>query len=184
MSAMRSASSITTISTSSRIDVAAAHEVGEPAGAGDGHVDAAAQRLELRTEADAAVERCDAALASGEQRAQLGMDLGGQFAGGREHECHAAARGGHGRRRSASGMPKASVLPDPVGALPQTSRPARAGGMASDWMANGSVMPRAAREATTAAGTPRSEKLEDNKTPGTVARRAVLAAGMRRDPVG
>ena len=31
-----------------------------------------------------------------------------------------------------SGIPKASVLPDPVGALPQMSLPARAGGMVSD----------------------------------------------------
>ena len=41
MSAMRSASSMTTISTSLELDVALADEVGEPAGARDEDVDAA-----------------------------------------------------------------------------------------------------------------------------------------------
>jgi hypothetical protein len=58
-------------------------------------------------------------------------------------------------------MPKAIVLPEPVGARPQTSLPASAGGIAIDWMGKASVMPRAASEATVASGTPRSEKLDD-----------------------
>ena len=46
-----------------------------------------------------------------------------------------SARGRRGRDctvLTTSGMPKASVLPDPVGALPQMSRPASAGGIVSD----------------------------------------------------
>ena len=40
-------------------------------------------------------------------------------------------------------MPKASVLPEPVLALPQMSWPARASVMVRAWMANGSSMPSA-----------------------------------------
>ena len=40
-----------------------------------------------------------------------------------------------------SGRPKASVLPEPVRALPQTSRPFSASGMVSDWIGVGSVIP-------------------------------------------
>ena len=40
-------------------------------------------------------------------------------------------------------MPKASVLPEPVLALPQMSRPARASRMVRAWIANGSTMPAA-----------------------------------------
>ena len=57
------------------------------------------------------------------------------------------------------GCPKASVLPEPVGALPQMSRPASAGGMVAVWMVRGSVMPGRARRSLNGAGTPRSEKV-------------------------
>src|SRR3954454_23743370 len=51
-------------------------------------------------------------------------------------------------------MPKASVFPEPVGARPQTSRPASASGMVAAWIGNGSTMPSAASAATRSSGTP------------------------------
>ena len=66
-----------------------------------------------------------------------------------------------GRRASASpdnlasiGTPNASVLPEPVLARPQTSRPVSATGMALVWMANGAVNPAAASPMSTSVGTP------------------------------
>ncbi len=61
--------------------------------------------------------------------------------------------------RSISGSPKASVLPEPVLALPHTSRPAMASGMVSSWMGKGCSMPSAARTSTRSSGTPRSAKV-------------------------
>ncbi len=61
-----------------------------------------------------------------------------------------------GRIRTTSGRPKASVLPEPVGARPATSRPARASGMTADWMGNGSVIASASRRAHRSEGTPSS----------------------------
>jgi hypothetical protein len=58
------------------------------------------------------------------------------------------------------GMPKASVLPEPVGALPQMSLPASAAGMVADWMGSGLVMPNFSKRALMSAETPRSEKEE------------------------
>jgi hypothetical protein len=60
--------------------------------------------------------------------------------------------------RSISGIAKASVLPEPVGDLASTSRPSRTSRTTRRWMANGSVMPRPARAATTGRDTPRSAK--------------------------
>ncbi len=59
---------------------------------------------------------------------------------------------------AAIGMPKASVLPEPVGALPQMSRPANAAGMVAVWMGSGLVMPNFCRRALISAETPRSVK--------------------------
>ena len=73
------------------------------------------------------------------------------------------ARGRRGRdcvMLATIGMPKASVLPDPVGALPQISRPARAAGMVAVWMGSGLVMPSFSKRALMSADTPRSEKEE------------------------
>src|SRR5829696_1098197 len=60
--------------------------------------------------------------------------------------------------RSASGTPKASVLPEPVGDWASTSRPARTSAMTSFWIAKGSRSPRRARAVHTAPETPRSAK--------------------------
>ena len=56
--------------------------------------------------------------------------------------------------RASSGRPKASVLPEPVAALPSTSRPASASGRAEVWMANGRWMPRRSRAVTSCWGRP------------------------------
>src|SRR6476661_9110014 len=56
--------------------------------------------------------------------------------------------------RASSGRPKASVLPEPVAALPSTSRPASASGRAEVWMANGRWMPRRSRAVTSGWGRP------------------------------
>src|SRR3546814_16339685 len=63
--------------------------------------------------------------------------------------------------RARGGRPKAMVLPEPVGALPQTSRPARASGRVAAWTGKGEAMPSSSRRAQRAAGTPRSAKVGD-----------------------
>ena len=61
--------------------------------------------------------------------------------------------------RCSRGTPKARVLPDPVLALPHTSRPARASATVIDWMAKVVVMPWAERALTRAGSTPREAKV-------------------------
>ena len=60
--------------------------------------------------------------------------------------------------RATAPMPKARVLPEPVGALPQTSRPAMASTTVAAWIGKGATMERRARASTMSAGTPRSAK--------------------------
>src|SRR5438477_10138008 len=55
--------------------------------------------------------------------------------------------------------PNARVLPDPVGARPQTSWPARAGAMAAAWIGNGWVLARWVRHAHRSSATPSSAKV-------------------------
>ncbi len=57
------------------------------------------------------------------------------------------------------GRPNARVLPEPVLALPATSRPARASAMVSAWMGNGRWMPWSARAAASSGSTPSSSKV-------------------------
>ena len=59
----------------------------------------------------------------------------------------------------ASGIPKAMVLPEPVGARPQRSRPAQPSATVRVWMAKGARIPRAFSVETSSAGTPRSAKV-------------------------
>ena len=61
--------------------------------------------------------------------------------------------------RTSIGMPKAIVLPEPVSALPVTSRPARASLIVSAWMGKGVMMPWARSAVTMASGTPRASKV-------------------------
>ena len=93
MSNMRSASSSTSTSTLGQVHGALADVVEEPAGAGDHDLGAGAQGLQLRPEADAAV---DGDAAQPRLSAQVGeglVDLLGQLARGRDDQgAHAAAR--------------------------------------------------------------------------------------------
>jgi hypothetical protein len=65
-----------------------------------------------------------------------------------------------GSIRSIIGIANASVLPEPVGDLASTSRPASTSPTTSRWIANGSVMPRSASAPATGRDTPRSAKVE------------------------
>ena len=128
MSAMRSASSTTTISTSSRSDLAPLDQVGEAARAGDEHVDAASERLELGAEAGAAVDRGDAELAAAAEPLELAAHLRGELTGGDEHEGRGAASGVPCRRGRRAGCRTRWSCPSRSGARPQRSRPARPSG--------------------------------------------------------
>ena len=59
-------------------------------------------------------------------------------------------------RFSTMGRPKARVLPDPVLALPHTSLPTSASGMVRVWMGNGVWMPRLLSVATRSEATPKT----------------------------
>ena len=62
-------------------------------------------------------------------------------------------------------MPKARVLPEPVGARPQMSRPSSASVMVAAWMAKGSMMPRASSARVMESGTPSWAKVVDIGSP-------------------
>src|SRR4051812_8303109 len=66
------------------------------------------------------------------------------------------------------GTPNARVLPEPVLALPHTSRPVSATGMALVWIANGAVKPAAARPMSTSVGTPISTKAVGTYASGSI----------------
>src|ERR1700737_3700203 len=87
-------------------------------------------------------------------------DLSGQLTRRRQD----GGRGWRGRARptrDTRGIPKARVLPEPVGARPQRSRPARPTGMVAVWMGKGTVMPRRVSRSAMSAGTPRSVNVGD-----------------------
>src|SRR4051794_26796593 len=69
-------------------------------------------------------------------------------------------------------MPNAMVLPEPVGARPQRSRPARPSGTVMVWMSKASSRPRAWSVRTSSAGTPSAAKGGDmmGGSPGFVLR--------------
>jgi len=64
-------------------------------------------------------------------------------------------------------IPNAMVFPEPVGALPQTSRPFSPGGIVSTWISVGSEISRCASEAMSCWETPSDEKLFSPYTPST-----------------
>ena len=97
----------------------------------------------LRVQADAAVDGGDFRPRGLATAAELVDDLRRELAGRGEDEGRGAGDAGRYARRAA--RPKASVLPEPVGDLARTSRPASTSGRTSDWIANGSVMSRRAR---------------------------------------
>src|SRR5439155_23385656 len=72
----------------------------------------------------------------------------------------ADGRGSVAWMRSASGAPKARVLPEPVGARTGTARPARTSAITIRWTANGVSRPRLARAPDVAADRPRPAKVE------------------------
>jgi hypothetical protein len=61
--------------------------------------------------------------------------------------------------RWSSGMPNASVLPEPVLALPHTSRPARPSATVMAWMGKAVVMPWSSRALTRDGSTPNEAKV-------------------------
>ena len=92
MSDMRSASSMTTTSTSSRFHVAMADQVREAAGAGDEHVHPSREGALLGLIADAAVDGDSAAATGAGDRSELALDLVRELTGGCEHQAARAAR--------------------------------------------------------------------------------------------
>src|SRR3954453_11190058 len=70
----------------------------------------------------------------------------------------AAGAGSPAETSSTIGSAKASVFPEPVGALPRMSRPWSASGTTRDWIRNGPTMPRAASDCSTSALTPSAPK--------------------------
>ena len=137
--------------------LALADQVLQAAGGGDDDVDAAAQLLDLavhrRTAVDGGQLHADRpGRAAPGCRAPAGRARGsarGPDRAGRGGPCLTSAP-----MRASSGRPKARVLPEPVAALPSTSRPARASGSAEVWMANGWRMPRRSRAVTSGWGRP------------------------------
>ena len=156
---MRSASSMTSTSTVGDRQLAALDEVDEATGRADDDVDALAERVDLRVHRHAAVDGADPPVAHLAERPERRGDLVGELAGGHEDQRPRVAGARPGRSRASSGRPKARVLPEPVLALPQMSRPARASGMVSAWIGKGSVMPSRARAATRSAGRPSPAKV-------------------------
>ena len=97
MSAMRSASSITTVVDRVETNRVLLDEVEQAARTGDEHVDALAQRAALRVVADTAVDGVDAAAARPGQRLELALDLGRELTGRGEDEGARLLRCGLGR---------------------------------------------------------------------------------------
>ena len=124
-------------------DFAPVAEVDQPTRRGDDHVDALVQLRHLAVDVGPAVDRDGAQAERLGQRGQHVVHLDGQFPGGEEDQRQGLRRSGRMSRplepcaslvalvRCRSGTPKARVLPEPVLALPQTSRPARASAMVS-----------------------------------------------------
>ena len=133
---------------------AAREEVLEPAGRGDDDV-AARSRPALADDADAADDGGDAD--AGARRPMAWISLATWAASSRVGvRTSAAAPRPSVAIRSTSGMPKARVLPEPVGDCATTSRPASASRRTRSWIGKGSVMPRATRASATDCDTPRA----------------------------
>ena len=123
-------------------ELAAVAKVDESARGRDDDLAALAELADLPLDVGAAVDRGDrgralAPAARAPRRpARASSRVGKQDQPGRPcgwpGALDAVARGGH--QRWSIGRPKASVLPDPVLALPQTSRPASASLMVSAWI--------------------------------------------------
>ena len=130
MSSMRSASSSTRCSRETQVGVRTAHVVQEPARAGDDHVHALSKRAFLAAHPYSAVHGGAGQPGADRQLPEVLRDLGGELAGGREHQrpCGAALES---RSLFMMGRRNAAVLPLPVSALARTSLPASAAGIAA-----------------------------------------------------
>ena len=133
--------------------------VEKPPGRRDQDVGAALERVELRSKADAAINRRNRDVRMFSERREMLGDLIGEFAGRSENECaRLSARLVHEPLQYRK--PKAAVLPLPVSALPRTSRPSRAGGIARAWIGVGSEKPRSSRAASNGGCKPSFSKVE------------------------
>ena len=102
MSSMRSASSMTRISTPLHQELAALEMVEQAAGRGDQHVDAAVELLDLVVEGNAADEQRDGQLVVAAVAVEVLLDLGGEFARRLEDQRARHARPGAALLRAAS----------------------------------------------------------------------------------
>ena len=111
--------------------VAALDQVLEASRAGHHDVDAVVEGAALVSVAGAAEDGHDPLAVMAQQSSDHVMYLRRQLVVRHEHQRPGPPRADR-TELTASGIPKASVLPDPVGALPQISLPVRAGGIVSD----------------------------------------------------
>ena len=144
-SSIWSASSTTRISTRAERQQPLLDEVEQPARRGDENVDAALQRIYLRALRHAAEDDGDGEPQPRAVGAKALRDLARELARRRQHQ-HARPAGNAGRARSGEsrsriGSANAAVLPVPVCAMPQRSRPARIGEMACAWIGVGVLWP-------------------------------------------
>ena len=129
MSAMRSASSMTSVVIVVEVDLVAFEQVDQAAGSRDRDLDAAPQVADLPFHRRAAVERGDARADFLGERLRARRRPAWRARASARARARWGARVGRARRVCSIGRPKASVLPEPVWALPQTSRPASASSM-------------------------------------------------------
>jgi len=142
------------------VHVSAVDQVSEPARAGHQDVHAAAQRSPLGLDAGLRRSRRRPGPLREAEPLELSAHLGRQLPGRYEDEARGLIEAARPRRVT-SGIPKAMVLPEPVGARPQTSRPAQPSGEGQSLDGERGVDPRAARVAASGAGTQGSMKGED-----------------------
>ena len=107
-------------------DVAPLDEILESTRAGHHDVDPLVQGPHLVAVPRAAEDGHDPLAVMAQEVAQDVVDLRGQLPGRHQHQRPRAPRP-RSAVLTARGIPKASVLPEPVGALPQMSRPAERG---------------------------------------------------------
>ena len=148
-----------------QVDIALLDQILEPSGAGDQHFHTPAEGGTLLAVAHPAVHGGDLGAYSRRKRHQNFLHLGGQLS--RRHQDQGigpalvatrarSLRPSWDGSRASTPRPKARVLPDPVGALPHTSRPASRLGSVATWIGNGIRMPSRSSTATRAGGTPRA----------------------------
>ena len=135
-------------------------EVDEAPRGGDDDVDPLAELGDLAVDVGAAVDGHGVQPELLGQRGQDVVDLDGQLPRRQQDEGERPGRARGGRPcasrvpwpRWRSGTPKARVLPEPVLALPQTSRPARASATVRAWIGKALMMPWSASALVSSAG--------------------------------